>query len=95
MRSGSGWPKSQPRNALVSTRKADIQERFRQHLEAQQKMTECANEAKRLHDDGDLKGARRALAKAEQWRTKLDLLTPPAADSSRPTGSKTRLRSGK
>lgn len=58
-------------------RSPDIQERFRKHLEAQQEMTRWANEAKRMHDTGDLAAARRALGKAEQWRKKMEATEPP------------------
>lgn len=61
----------------MPTRKLDIQERFRKHLEAQQEMSRWANEAKRLHDAGDLNGARKALAKAEQWRKKMEAIESP------------------
>lgn len=57
----------------------DIQECFRQHLEAQQKMAVCAQEAKRLHDAGDLKGARQALKEAERWRGRMESLSQSIA----------------
>jgi hypothetical protein len=48
-----------------------VQREFAAHIEAGEQMKSWAERAKELHDAGQFEQARKALAKAEQWRKRM------------------------